>query len=242
MCVLTQPAAVNWGTLRRVGMIGGEIQSFAGGIPLAHRLLFFITGDCSPVIRYELGDIHFQSNEEEKTMKSQQGVQSTKQQSPASPIFVEAEKLIEQMKEFSRSVARRAYECFEARGREFGHDLEDWFRAESELMRSVPVEVKEADGKITVRAEVPGFAANEIKISVEPQRLVISGKSEKTTEEKKEQTLLSEFRSNQFCRELRLPAEVEPDKTTAVLKHGVLELAFAKAAESKPVAVEVKPE
>ena len=175
-------------------------------------------------------------------MKSQQGIQPTKQQAPASPIFVEAEKLFEQMKEFSQSVARRAYEYFEARGREFGHDLEDWFRAESELMRRVPVDIKEADGQITVLAEVPGFAANEIKVSDVPQGLVISGMSKKTTEDKKEQTLLSEFRSNHFCRELRLPAEVEPDKTTAVLKDGVLELALAKAAESKPVAVEVKPE
>ena len=223
-------------------MIDGEWQSFAVAFPLAHSLLFFIIDGCSSVIRYEPGDINFQSNEEEKTMKSQQGIQTTKQQAPASPIFVEAEKLFEQMKEFSQSVARRAYGYFEARGREFGHDLEDWFRAESELKRRVPVEVKEADGQITVRAEIPGFASDEIKISVEPKRLVISGKSEKPTEEKKEQTLLSEFRSNQFCRELRLPAEVEPDKTTAVLKDGVLELVFAKAAETKPVAVEVKPE
>ena len=175
-------------------------------------------------------------------MKSQQAVQATKQQTPASPIFVEAEKLFDQMKEFSQSVARRAYEYFEARGRELGHDLEDWFRAESELMRRAPVEINEAENKITVRAEVPGFAPNEIKVSVEPQRLVISGKSEKTTEENKEQTLLSEFRSNQFCRELRLPAEVDPAKTTAVLKDGVLELVFAKVAGSEAVSVEVKPE
>src|SRR5512145_432079 len=141
-------------------------------------------------------------------MATQKAMETMKQQAPTSPIFVEAEKLFEQMKEFSQSVARRAYEYFEARGREFGHDLEDWFRAESELMRRVPVEIKEADGQITVRAEVPGFAADEIKVSVEPQRLVISGKSEKTTEENKEQTLLSEFRSDQFCRELMLPAEV----------------------------------
>jgi HSP20 family protein len=175
-------------------------------------------------------------------MQSQKGIQTTKQQAPAGPVFVEAEKLFEQMREFSHSVARRAYEYFEARGREFGHDLEDWVRAESELMRRVPVEIKEADGQITVRAEVPGFAADEIKVGVEPQRLVISGKSEKTTEEKKEHTLLSEFHSNQFCRELRLPAEVEPDKTTAALKDGVLELAFAKAHGNKAVDVEVKPE
>ncbi|MBO0861180.1 MAG: Hsp20 family protein [Chloracidobacterium sp.] len=175
-------------------------------------------------------------------MKSQYGIQTTKQQAPAGPVFVDAEKIFDQMKEFSRSVASLAYEYFEARGREFGHDVDDWVRAESALMRPAPVEVKEADGRIIVRAEVPGFAADDIKISVEPQRIVISGKSEKSTEEKKEQTLLSEFRSYQFFRELRLPAEVEPDKTTAALNDGVLELAFTKAPESKTGEVEVKPE
>ncbi|MBO0727071.1 MAG: hypothetical protein J2P52_15815 [Blastocatellia bacterium] len=41
---------------------------------------------------------------------------------------------------------------------------------------------------------------------------------------------------------MALPVEVDPPKTTAALNDGVLELAFAKAAESKPVSVEVKPE
>ena len=134
------------------------------------------------------------------------------------------------MKEFSQSVARRAYEYFEARGREFGHDMGDRFRAESELMRRVPVEIKEAENQITVRAEVPGFTANEIKVSVEPQRLAISGKSEKAAEEKKEQTLFSEFHSNQFCRELDAAGRSGSAKTTAVLKNGILESAFTKVA------------
>jgi len=30
-------------------------------------------------------------------------------------------------------IARRAYELYEARGREDGHDLEDWLRAEAEI-------------------------------------------------------------------------------------------------------------
>jgi hypothetical protein len=30
-------------------------------------------------------------------------------------------------------IRKRAYELFEARGREEGHDLDDWFRAEKEL-------------------------------------------------------------------------------------------------------------
>ena len=30
-------------------------------------------------------------------------------------------------------IRRRAYELYEQRGREDGHDLEDWFRAEEEI-------------------------------------------------------------------------------------------------------------
>lgn len=176
-------------------------------------------------------------------MKSQQAMETLPEApSPARPIFVEAEKLIEQMKEFSESVAHRAYEYFQERGGELGHELEDWVHAESELMVSVAVEIKESEKQVVVRAQVPGFAADEIKVIVEPQRLVVSGKAEKVMKENKKETLLSEFRSNQFCRELRLPAEVDPAKTTAVLKDGVLELVFAKVDENRAVSVAVKPE
>jgi HSP20 family protein len=168
--------------------------------------------------------------------------QATQRSSQDGPVFVEAEKLFDQMKELTRAVGRRAYEYFEARGREFGHDLEDWFRAETEMTRRVPLEIKEDEDKITVRAEVPGYAANEIQVSVEPTRLAISGATEKGSEEATEQTLLSEFRSNRFCRELSLPAEIDPAKATAALKDGVLELTLEKAAKNKAVAVEVKSE
>jgi hypothetical protein len=33
----------------------------------------------------------------------------------------------------SAQIARRAYELYETRGREDGHDLEDWLRAEEEI-------------------------------------------------------------------------------------------------------------
>ena len=32
-----------------------------------------------------------------------------------------------------QQICRRAYELYEARGREDGHDVEDWLRAESEV-------------------------------------------------------------------------------------------------------------
>lgn len=38
-----------------------------------------------------------------------------------------------EMQQAHLAIARRAYELFETRGCEHGHDWEDWFRAESEL-------------------------------------------------------------------------------------------------------------
>ena len=56
-----------------------------------------------------------------------------------------------------RCIARRAYELFEARGFVHGHDREDWFRAESELLTPIPAKIVDRDGEFRVRAEVPGL-------------------------------------------------------------------------------------
>jgi HSP20 family protein len=104
----------------------------------------------------------------------------------------------------------------------------------------VPIEVKETDKQLTVHAEVPGFKAEEIKVSVEPQRLIISGESKSETEQKTEQTVFNERRSRQFCRSIELPAEVEPQRTTATLNDGVLELTLDKIERAPATNVEVK--
>ncbi len=37
--------------------------------------------------------------------------------------------------ELEQAIRQRAYELYEQRGRETGHDLDDWLRAEAELTR-----------------------------------------------------------------------------------------------------------
>ncbi|MBS1789962.1 MAG: Hsp20 family protein [Acidobacteria bacterium] len=155
------------------------------------------------------------------------------------PIFVEAEKLLARLEEVTKAVAHRAYEFFEERGRQFGNELEDWFRAEAELLRYVPATMKEDENQYTIRAEVPGFKANEIKISVEPKRLILEGNSEQSAEEKSEKVVFSERRTHQFCRSFRLPVEVETDKVTANLKDGLLEITLPKMPVRQPVGIEI---
>jgi hypothetical protein len=49
-------------------------------------------------------------------------------------------------------IARRAYERYEARGREDGRDMEDWFEAERELRQSASsTDTARSDGGSTVR-------------------------------------------------------------------------------------------
>ena len=158
------------------------------------------------------------------------------------PIIVEGEGLLDRMKEVSQTIAKRAYEFFEERGRDIGRDLDDWVHAELELLRPVPIDVTEGDRELKIRAEVPGFTAKDIQVSVEPQRIIISGKTEKATtnEREPEKTVYSECRSNEIFRALDLLAEVDPAKVTATVKDGVLLLSLAKVPKGQPVKVEVQ--
>jgi HSP20 family protein len=174
----------------------------------------------------------------EVAMQTQKVIEPTK--STPGPIFVEAEKLVEQMHTLTQTVAKRAYEFFEERGSQIGHELEDWFRAEEELLRPVPFELKEDEKQFTVRAETPGFRPDEIKISAEPQRILIKGKTEANKEEKSENTVFSERRSNQFYRALALAAEIDPAQATASLKDGILEILLPKIPVKQAVDVNVK--
>ncbi len=62
------------------------------------------------------------------------------QSRPATQLILsDPENLRSVMQDVQIGIARRAYELFEARGLQHGHDWEDWFRAESELLRPVPV-------------------------------------------------------------------------------------------------------
>jgi HSP20 family protein len=173
-------------------------------------------------------------------MQTQKTLQASEESSSTSPIFVEAEKLIEQTQKLTQMIAGRAYEFFEGRGRQIGHELEDWFRAEAEVLRPVPIEMKEDENRLTVCAELPGFTGTEIKISAEPQRLIIKGSNDELSEQESGKVVFNERRSKQFFRSLTLPAEIDPANVTAALKDGLLEIALPKLLKRQAAAIEVK--
>lgn len=158
------------------------------------------------------------------------------------PIKRECEDLLDRMKGVYENIAHRAYEFFERRGRQFGHDLEDWFRAEFELLRPIPVDMEVNETEIKVRAEIPGFKAEDLEVSAEPKRLVIHGYQEKIEEEKKENFTYRERHVGDVFRALELPVEIDPAKVTAQLKDGTLDIHMPRVKENEPARIEIKAE
>jgi HSP20 family protein len=154
---------------------------------------------------------------------------------------VEPKTLSERIDRIHQDIARRAFEIFKIDGGFFGHELDHWFKAEAELLHPVHVKVTESDDAMTVQAEVPGFSANELEVSIESNRLTISGKKEVSKEDRqKGKTIYKEQCSTELLRIIDLPAEVDATKTTATLRNGVLDFTMPKGGQAKSTRVEVK--
>jgi HSP20 family molecular chaperone IbpA len=130
------------------------------------------------------------------------------------------------------AIARRAHELFEARGREHGHDLDDWLRAKSELLCPVSIAMSESKDRVSVRANVAGFDQNEIEVSVEPGRITILGKKKESTGKTEPgATDRSGSHPDQILEVIDLVTEVAPEAALVELQVG--ELIFELAAVPK---------
>lgn len=148
--------------------------------------------------------------------------------------------IFDRMEELHNSIARKAFELFEGNGRWPGRELDNWLRAESELLHPMHLELTESDDQLTVRAEVPGFSAKDLEINVEPRRLTVSGKRETKEENKKGKAIYSELSAGEILRVVDLPADIDTSNATATLKDGILNVKMAKTPAPKSVRVELK--
>lgn len=147
---------------------------------------------------------------------------------PASVLKVPGDLIFDLPSETKDSIEHRAYELFESRRFEHGHDREDWLRAESEILLNVPVEITEGETELTVRADVPGFGEKDLRVQVAPRRLCISGRREEASEQKEEKADYSQRRSKHIFRLLDLPSEIDPNAVKATVRDGLLELKLSK--------------
>ncbi len=144
------------------------------------------------------------------------------------------EDLTSETQQLRLAIARRAYELFEARGREHGHDLEDWLRAESELLRPVSISTSESVDQFTIRASVIGFEENELRVSIEPRRITILGKKGRNaTETEGGKVEYIDWYPDQILQCIDLATEVIPESSVVELQSGLLKFELPKATRHK---------
>ncbi len=136
-----------------------------------------------------------------------------------------------------KGVARRAFELYESRGRQDGHDLEDWCRAEAELLHSLPVEISETNDQVIVHAKVPGLSGEDIEVRIAPHRLVITGNWRAVRDGRNTQV---EKSSEGALHEVDLSETIDPGEVTATVRDGKLEIQMKKTRASKRTTNAVK--
>jgi HSP20 family protein len=152
----------------------------------------------------------------------------------------DANSLTRRMSSLFDTLNRRAYELFESHGCQNGHDLEDWFQAEMEVLGPMPMEISDADDELIVRADLPGFQEKDIEVRVEPRRLIISGKREQVHDQQKRKTIYSDRRSDEVFRLVDLSDEVDPNKVKATLQDGTLEIELPKTHPGRRIPVSTR--
>ncbi len=160
----------------------------------------------------------------------------SKEPHPAATLLTlrKPEDLQWEMQGVQLAITRRAYELFEMRGREHGHDWEDWFRAESEVVRPVSFAISDSKDGVSVRANVLGFDENELRVSVEPGQITILGKKEASaTETEGGKIEYIDWCPDQIAKVIDLGTEVKPEGSVVELQAGVLQFELPKAAKHK---------
>lgn len=149
------------------------------------------------------------------------------------PIFDEIAKRFE-------DVRHRAFELFEHRGCEVGRGLEDWLKAEREILGSPPAELAEKDGAYELQIALPGFDVKDVQVTATPTEIIVHASSREEKKSEKENVLWTEFASNDVYRQLPIPNPIDADKTTATLEKGLLRVLAPKAVRAEKQSIAVK--
>ena len=117
----------------------------------------------------------------------------------------------------------------------WGDPLEQDVESASESW-SIPMDVSRNEQQLTVHASLPGFAADDVDVSISPDR-ILSVKASRQSEvnHEGEEYLMRERRVGSFSRAIRLPSDLNLDDASVALEHGVLTVTVpvAEAAQTR---------
>lgn len=101
---------------------------------------------------------------------------------------------------------------------------EELARGAGEALWMPRVELLEREGKLMVRADLPGIRKEDLQIDVTDEALVLHGERRQETEEERGGVYRSEMSYGAFHRSIPLPEGATPEGAEARFENGVLEI------------------
>lgn len=131
-------------------------------------------------------------------------------------------------------------------GNLFDTMLEEFLTPAAEAAResgafSPRIDIVENERGYQVAADLPGVTKNDVKVSVDGQRVTIEAEVRRETERKEGETVMHAERVvRKYSRSFELPHEVDDSQAVAKLENGVLALTLPKkqAAQSRLLTVQ----
>jgi HSP20 family molecular chaperone IbpA len=133
------------------------------------------------------------------------------------PIFAEMQRRLEEIR-------RRAYELFERRGGEAGHELDDWLAAEADICGALESEFTENDTAYDIRLKLPDFQPEEIEVTAAPEEILVRARSRKEQREETQEGIRTEMSAREVYRRFELQRPTRTDQVTARLENGTLHI------------------
>jgi HSP20 family protein len=137
------------------------------------------------------------------------------------------------------NIIRRPFQDFD----DFFKEDDNWFfPVFSRKMSEPEMDVYETEKDVVAKINIPDFNEDDIKISIEDDVLKVSGEVKEESEEGEEGRSYwkKEIRKSSFSRSVRLPADVDEEKTEASYKNGLLEVVMPKKEPEKRKEKEIK--
>ncbi len=115
-----------------------------------------------------------------------------------------------------------------------------WANGDHET-RGLPLDVTSGADELVVEAALPGFAPEDVDVTVEDGTLSIRAESRTDHSSGEGESLVREIRRGNLSRVINLPTGLEPDKATATFEHGLLTLRIPRAEAVKPRQIKISP-
>ena len=117
----------------------------------------------------------------------------------------------------------------------FGLNNDGWF----DRAWAPAVDVSEDQKSFLISLEVPGVKAEDVKIQLDGNRLIVSGEKRQETEDRTDRVHRYERRYGSFSRTFTLPETVNVDAIEAKAQNGVLTLTLPKSEKAQPRTIPV---